>query len=140
MIIDSEGGTGAGELDDEDEEEDDHVEEEHDLVMLHGSNQTHNWDKEKEDSAGCDTTNNWKTCDVALCFAWREKELIASLNIKSFICKSLTVDSHPHHEEGHQDVNDIEPHQGVFGARKAPTHDVWKLWKNKFLLLTMRST
>ena len=35
-------GTRAGELDNEDEEEDHHVEEEHDLVMLHGSYQTHN--------------------------------------------------------------------------------------------------
>ena len=44
--------------------------------------------------------------------------------MKSFIYKLLTVDSHSYHEEGHQDIDDIEPHKGVFGARKAPAHDV----------------
>ena len=41
IVSHSQGSAGAGELDDEDEEEDHHVEEEHDLVMLHGSYQTH---------------------------------------------------------------------------------------------------
>ena len=57
------GGTRAGELDDEDEEEDHHVEEQHDLVVLHGSYQTNNRDEEKENSTGCDTANNRKTCE-----------------------------------------------------------------------------
>ena len=65
IIGGSEGSAGAGELDDEDEEEDDHVEEEHDLVVLHGANQTHDRDEEKEDSTGGDATNDRKTCDVA---------------------------------------------------------------------------
>ena len=42
IVSHCQGGAGAGELDDEDEEEDNHVEEEHDLVVLHGSYQTNN--------------------------------------------------------------------------------------------------
>ena len=74
IVSHCQGGAGAGELDDEDEEEDNHVEEEHDLVMLHGSYQTNNWYEEQEDSTGCDAANNRKTRDVALRFAWREKK------------------------------------------------------------------
>ena len=73
------GSAGAGELDDEDEEEDHHVEEEHDLVMLHGSYQTHDWDEEKEDSACCNATHNGKTCNVANHFAWGDKWLITDI-------------------------------------------------------------
>ena len=65
IVSHCQGSAGAGELDDEDEEEDHHVEEEHDLVMLHGPYQTHDWDEEKEDSACSDATDNGKTCDVA---------------------------------------------------------------------------
>ena len=40
------------------------------------------------------------------------------------IDKALTMDSHPYHEERDKDVDDIQPHQCVLGARKAPTHFV----------------
>ena len=70
MIIDSEGGTGAGELDDEDEEEDDHVEEEHDLVMFDGTDQTDHRDEEKEDPRGRDAANDGKVCDDTSHFTW----------------------------------------------------------------------
>ena len=46
IVSHCQGRTGAGELDDEDEEEDQHVEEQHDLVVLHGPNQSHHWDEQ----------------------------------------------------------------------------------------------
>ena len=72
LEINREGGTGAGELDDEDEEEDDHVEEEHDLVMFDGTDKTDHRDKEEEDTRGCDASNNGKVCDDSGHFTWTE--------------------------------------------------------------------
>ena len=63
--VNRQGGTGAGELDDEDEEEDDHVEEEHDLVMFDGSDKTNHRDEEKEDTRGRDASDDRKICDDA---------------------------------------------------------------------------
>ena len=40
------------------------------------------------------------------------------------IHKVITMYSHPYHEEGDEDVDDIQPHQCVLGACKAPTHFV----------------
>ena len=70
--INREGGTGAGELDDEDEEEDDHVEEEHDLVMFDGTDQTDYRDKKEEDPRGCDASNDGKVGDDSSHFTWIE--------------------------------------------------------------------
>ena len=36
------------------------------------------------------------------------------------------MDRHSYHEEGDHDVDDIQPHQRVLGAREAPTHFVCK--------------
>ena len=57
-FVDSEGSTGAGELDDEDKEEDHHVEEQHDLVVLHCPDETNNWDEEEEDATGGDPADD----------------------------------------------------------------------------------
>ena len=70
--VNRQGGTGAGELDDEDEEEDDHVEEEHDLVMLDCPDKTDHRDKEEEDTRGCDASNDGKVCDDSGHFTWTE--------------------------------------------------------------------
>ena len=47
------------------------------------------------------------------------------------------MNCHSYHEEGDHDVDDIQPHQRVLGAREAPTHFVckessweWKISKN----------
>ena len=34
----------------------------------------------------------------------------------------LTMDCHPDHEEGDQDVDNVEPHQGVFRTRESTAH------------------
>ena len=70
LWVDREGCTGAGELDDEDEEEDDHVEEEHDLVMFDGSDETNHRDEEEEDTRGCDASNDGKIGDDSSHFTW----------------------------------------------------------------------
>ena len=38
----------------------------------------------------------------------------------------ITMNSYSYHEEGDHDVDDIQPHQRVLGAREAPTHFVCK--------------
>ena len=65
------GSAGAGELDDEDEEEDDHVDEEHDLVLLHGSDDAQHWDEEEEDTAEGDASNDGQTGDDTGDLAWK---------------------------------------------------------------------
>ena len=89
--INREGGTGAGELDDEDEEEDDHVEEEHDLVMFDGTDKTDHRDKEEEDTRGCDASNNGKVCDDSSDFTWAK-----SRQVKSRHRESRTYCEQPH--------------------------------------------
>ena len=48
--------------------------------------------------------------------------VISLFYIHVHINNVLTMDGHPYHEEGDKDVDDIQPHQCVLGACKAPTH------------------
>ena len=84
IFIDRESCTGAGELNDEDEEEDNHVEEEHHLVMFHGTNETDNWDEEKEDSTSSDPANYWKTGHYSRHFTWSNNLFRIHEKIKTF--------------------------------------------------------
>ena len=65
LFADREGGAGAGELDDEDEEEDDHVDEEHDLVLPHGPDDAQHGDEEQEHPACRNAANDGQTRDDA---------------------------------------------------------------------------
>ena len=75
-LTDREGSTGAGELDDEDEEEDDHVDEEHDLVLLHGPYDAQHWDEEEEDTAEGDASNDGQTGDDTGDLAWKRSNVV----------------------------------------------------------------
>ena len=58
LLIDSQTSTGHAELDEKDEEQDDHVEEEHDLVVTDGADQTQNGHHKQEDPGGRDATDD----------------------------------------------------------------------------------
>ena len=60
IVSHCQGGAGAGELDDEDQEEDDHVEEQEDLVVPDSADQPDDWDEEEEDSGCGDTSDDGK--------------------------------------------------------------------------------
>ena len=53
-----------------------------------------------------------------------ERSLLSTYIHKRQIYKVITMDSNPYHEEGDKDVDDVQSHQSVLGACKAPTHFV----------------
>ena len=69
VLVESQGCTGHGELDDKDAEQDDHVEEQHDLMVLQGSDQPEDGHKQEKHSTGHDSTQNGQTGDDSGRFA-----------------------------------------------------------------------
>ena len=85
LCINRDGGTGAGELDDEDEEEDDHVEEQHDLVVFDGADKTDHRDKEEEDPRGGDASNDGKVCDDSSDFTWATRRQVKEMRLQNLL-------------------------------------------------------
>ena len=90
------------------------------------TNQSNDRDHKQKNATSSDTPHNWQGGHYARYFAWN---IFILYPYKRHIDKVFTMDSHPYHEERDKDVDDIQPHQCVLGARKAPTHFVWKeIW------------
>ena len=134
--------TKISHLNEEDEEEHHHVEEQEDLqddwknsiesildknpfhlMMPDSSNESNDRDHKQKDATGSDASNNGQGSHYARYFSCKFWFIFIQTQPSFSIS---TMNSHSYHEEGDKDVDDIQPHQCVLGARKAPAHFVWK--------------
>ena len=93
------------------------------LMMPDSSNESNDRDHKQKDATGSDASNNGQGSHYARYFSCKFWFIFIQTQPSFSIS---TMNSHSYHEEGDKDVDDIQPHQCVLGARKAPAHFVWK--------------